>query len=520
MNRSSRTLNSIRNIATGFLGQFITTLLGFISRTIFIKFLSAEYLGVNGLFTNILSILSLAELGVGSAIIYALYSPLANNNKEKVSKLMNFYSKAYISIGILIGVCGILVLPFFDIIIKEQPNIKESLYLIYLIYLFNTSVSYFYSYKSSLIIADQKNYITSVVSYGVSIIQTILQITVLIKTKNFMVYLLVQTLCSLIYNITISKIADKMYPYIKENRKLKLDKSEKKGLISNIRALMIVKLSGVLVNNTDNLIITYFSGLSLVGLCSNYMMLIGIINTILNQIFSGITASVGNLNAKESVEKKEEFFNIINFCNFWLFGFSAIGIVVLIDDIISSWLGDKFILSNSITIILAVNFYMVGMQSAVWTYKNTLGIFRKGRYLLLVTAGINLIASMILGKIWGLFGILLSTAISRLLTNAWYDPYIVYKIGFKKDFKSYIFRYLLFILVLILAWIPTQVLCDMVILNSIFGLCIKFIICITVPNIIILSFFYKSKEVKYILNMIKILLSKARVLKYTQLTYK
>ena len=179
------------------------------------------------------------------------------------------------------------------------------------------------------------------------------------------------------------------------------------------------------------MIISYFSGVITVGVSSNYTMLIGIINTILNQIFTGITASVGNLNAKESKEKRKSFFEIINFANFWLFGFSAIGIIVLINDVINIWIGSKYILPINITIILAINFYMVGMQNAVWTFKNTMGLFRYGRYILLITAAFNLILSIVLGKYFGLFGILLATAISRGLTNVWYDPYVVYKYGFE-----------------------------------------------------------------------------------------
>lgn len=512
MGNNSRTANSMRNIATGFLGQFITTLLGFISRTVFIKCLAEEYLGVNGLFSNILSMLSLAELGIGTAIIYALYKPLAEKDEDQIAKLMNFYSKAYTTIGIFIFIIGILLIPFLDFIIGETPTIKESIYVIYVIYLFNTSVSYFYSYKSSLIIADQKNYVTLLISYGVTTIQTILQICVLLLTKNFLLYLIVQSICVFISNLLISIIANKMYPFLIEKKTLTLNKGEKQGLVSNVKALVIVKISGVLVNNTDNIIITYFNGLKSVALCSNYTLLIGIINTVLNQIFSGITASVGNLNAKESIERKEEFFNIINFCNFWLYGFCSICIVVLINDVITLWIGEKFILDISIPIILAVNFYMVGMQNAVWTYKNTLGIFRQGRYLLFVTAGINLFASMYLGSKWGLFGILLATAISRVCTNAWFDPYIVYKVGFKKSVIKYLFRYIEYIAILLLAGGITGYLCNLLSIGLYVGFIIKLIICLFIPNIIIIIFFKGTPEFKYIYNFILTTLR----LKYTK----
>ena len=186
MNENSRILNSVRNIFTGFLGQFITLITGFICRTIFIQCLKTEYLGVSGLFTNILSVLSLAELGVGSAINYALYKPLAEKNEREVSEYMNFYSKAYTGIGIFIFIVGICLLPFLKFLIKDAPNIKENLNLIYIIYLSNTSIGYFFSYKSALINADQRNYIVSLANYARVILQAIVQIVILLLTKNFL----------------------------------------------------------------------------------------------------------------------------------------------------------------------------------------------------------------------------------------------------------------------------------------------------------------------------------------------
>ena len=376
MNENSRMLNSVRNIFTGFLGQFITLITGFICRTIFIQCLKTEYLGVSGLFTNILSVLSLAELGVGSAINYALYKPLAEKNKREVSEYMNFYSKAYTSIGIIIFIIGICLLPFFKYLIKDTPNIKENINLIYIIYLSNTSIGYFFSYKSALINADQRNYIVSLVNYLRVILQALIQIVTLLITKNFLLYLIIEFIFSIIENLVIAYITNKLYPFVKVNKKNKLEKSKKNKLIADIRDLMINKLSGVLVNNTDNLIITYFNGLVTVGLCSNYNLLINIINTTLKQFFNGIQASLGNLNAVESKEKRELYFNMMNLINFWLFGFCTICIVFLINDVITIWIGKDYLLPNSIKYILAVNFYIVGMQNSVWSYKVTSGIFK------------------------------------------------------------------------------------------------------------------------------------------------
>lgn len=502
MNKNSRTFNSIRNIVTGFVGQFIYILAGFINRSIFIQCLSSEYLGINGLFTNILSMLSLADLGIGTAIVYALYKPLADRDEDEISRLMNFYSKAYTSIGISIFILGIGLLPFLDKIIGDVASIKESIYIIYLIYLFNTSITYFASYKSSLIIADQKNYVSTLITYGVYFLQTILQITVLLITKNFIIYLIVQSACAILQNIIITKMADKIYPYIKDKKGLHISKDAKINLVSDVKALILVKLGSVLVMNTDNIIITYISGLSLVGLLSNYTMIVNAINRVLQQLFNGITASIGNLNAKEDKKRKEDIFDIINFCNFWLFGFSAIGIILLINDVIYLWIGEKYILSTSISVMLAINFYMVGMQNAVWTYKNTMGIFKKGRYLVLLTATVNLVLSVILGKVIGLFGVLLSTAIARLITNTWYDPYIVYKVGFEKSSSGYFVKYIYYIIALFIAGIPTYYLCSLVNYSPFINILSKLVICTIIPNVIIIALFYNTKEMKYILKLL------------------
>ncbi|MFR1757476.1 MAG: lipopolysaccharide biosynthesis protein, partial [Thomasclavelia spiroformis] len=494
MNENSRMLNSVRNIFTGFLGQFITLITGFICRTIFIQCLKTEYLGVSGLFTNILSVLSLAELGVGSAINYALYKPLAEKNKREVSEYMNFYSKAYTSIGIIIFIIGICLLPFFKYLIKDTPNIKENINLIYIIYLSNTSIGYFFSYKSALINADQRNYIVSLVNYLRVILQALIQIVTLLITKNFLLYLIIEFIFSIIENLVIAYITNKLYPFVKVNKKNKLEKSKKNKLIADIRDLMINKLSGVLVNNTDNLIITYFNGLVTVGLCSNYNLLINIINTTLKQFFNGIQASLGNLNAVESKEKRELYFNMMNLINFWLFGFCTICIVFLINDVITIWIGKDYLLPNSIKYILAVNFYIVGMQNSVWSYKVTSGIFKQGRFILAIMAIINLILSIILGNKIGLLGILLATTIARLTTNVWYDAYILYKIVFTKSSKDYFIQYFKNILIILFTIIIIYFFIKNLIVSTNIYICfvIKLLICIIMINLCFLIIFYNK----------------------------
>lgn len=496
MVQKSRTEYSLLNIGAGLGGYALNTIIGLVCRMVFTRTLSAEYLGIGGLFTNILSMLSLAELGIGSAIVYALYKPLAIDDRDKIATLVKFYGQCYRTIGVIVGIIGIALIPFLNLLI-DAPDIRESIYLIYGLYLFNTASSYFFSYRSSLIMAAQQNYIVTATNYAVTIFQSILQIIWLLSTHEFIGYLIIQCVGGLIYNIVISYIAKRKFPFIVSTKIRPLEREEYKGLVRNIRALVIWKLCGLLVNSTDNIIITYFSGLAAVGLSSNYTLLSATLNSLLNQIFSGITASIGNLNATESNEKKLKIFNTIHFASFWLFGWAAIGIFVVSSDIVCLMFGESYVLPIEIPFVIAVNFYMVGMQSAVWTYKNTMGLFRQGRYLLIFTAGINLVCSLWLGKKWGLFGILFATAISRAFTNTWYDPYAVFKYGLKEKVSIYYKEYGLYLLILTLAGSLSYLSCSFICFSPLLNVVLKFLICCAVPNAVFLLCFYRKEEFKY-----------------------
>lgn len=508
MTKRTRTEYSILNIVTGLGGYAINTLLGLICRMVFTRTLSAEYLGINGLFTNILTMLSLAELGIGSAIVYALYKPLAENDTDKIAALVQFYGKCYKTIGAVVATIGIILMPFLNIIIIEQPAIKENLYLIYAVYLFNTASTYLFSYKSSLISAAQQNYIVIGVNYLITIAQSFIQIIWLLSTHEYLGYLIIQSIGTLIYNVTISYIAKRKFPYIAKKNIKPLEKEERNGLIRNVRALIVWKISGLLVNSTDNIIITFFQGLNTVGLSSNYTLLSGTLNSLLNQVFNGITASVGNLNAIESNEKKLSIFHVLNLMNFWMFGWASIGIFVMSTDIVRLMFGENYVLPLNIPFVIALNFYMVGMQSAVWTFKNTMGLFRPGRYLLILTAAINLFFSICLGKIWGLFGILFATAISRACTNTWYDPYAVFKYGFKAKASLYFKKYVSYALILFITGAICYGICSFFTFSILLNVVLKFSTCCIIPNLFFLLCFHKSEEFQYFITLVSRLFKK------------
>lgn len=501
MTKRSRTEYSIINMMASVGGYGLNILLSFICRIFFVRQLGSEYLGINGLFSNILSMLSLAELGIGTAMIYALYKPIAEEDHPKITAYMRIYGIAYKIIGCVIAVLGVALIPFLNVLINNPPNIQENITVLYLMFLFSTVSSYFYSYRSSILVANQKNYIVLAISYVVVIIQDIAQIVSLLVFRNYMIYLILQVIFVLLSNIMISIKAEKEYPYIKEKSTVKLSKNEIWTLIKNIKALTVSRLSGILVNNTDNIVITYFNGLVTTGVVSNYSLLTNTINSLANQVFNSISASLGNLNAVGDDEHKYEVFKVLNLVNFWLYGWASIGIIVLSNDIVELFFGKNYVVGIEIPIILAINFYMLGMQCVVGIYKSTMGLFKFGQYILLITAGINLVGDIILGQYYGVFGIFLATAIARLVTNTWYDPFVIFKHGFHKKFRSYLGRYGMYLLVLITACLVCYGICGLLQLSLFPRLLLKTVICIIIPNLIFGIVFYRFAEFKYLLRL-------------------
>lgn len=503
MKRHSRTTYSIMNMFANFIGYGLNLVISFLCRMVFTHCLAQEYLGVSGLFSNILSMLSLTELGIGTAIVYALYKPIAQNDYEKIASLMKFYGTAYKIIGCCVAAFGLCLLPFLDWIIGDQPAIQENLKVIYILYLFNSASSYFFSYRSTILTASQRNYIVTSINYIMVIIQNIIQMIILVVTKNFMLYLVIQIVCMFITNIWISEKAKHDYPYIVKKDVKPLAKGEKKGIAKNVKALTVYKLSGILVNNTDNIVITYFNGLITTGAASNYTLFTGMISSMLNMVFGSMTASIGSLNATEDDDKKYEIFKALNLASFWLYGWATVGIIVVSGDMIRLFFGNEYVLSQNIPIILAINFYMVGMQTIVLNYKSTMGLFKYGQYLLLITAAINIIGDIILAPHFGLFGVFLATVISRLFTNVWYDPFAVFKHGLHRNILEYALEYIQYLCVLAVATVLSYILCSYYKGNLIIKVMISMVVCSVISNGLFFLVFRKRGEFQYLKEKIK-----------------
>lgn len=477
--------------------QIVQMVLGFVTRTIFLKYLSAEYLGVNSLFSNILSMLSLAELGLTSAFLFELYKPLSENNKPQIAVIIKYLKKTYQIVGLVVFVTGLVLIPFLDQIIAHKPQtVVEDIRILYLFFLFNSASGYFFSYKISLLDADQKISVSTLNSVKFLIIQNLLQIVVLVFMQNFLLYLTVQLLVQLFSNFWISRIVDKKYPFLSEHNHLKIDAAVRNRITKNVQASFLVKIGGVLVNGTDNLFISYFVGLALLGKFSNYVMLFAMVNSILMIIFASIKSSVANFVVKESLERQREIFQTLNFLNFLCFGISALLILFCINDFIKIWVGSQYVLSDKIPVLLAVNFFMVGMQNGFWTFKGAYGFFNYGKYMVLGTAVINLVLSYFLGSQAGIVGILAATAIARLTTNFWYDPFVVLKHGLKQNPLFYMGRFLYYLLVLALIFGGSRLIFKNLELTGILSVIVRFFITLLVSAVMIFIFFARSSEVQ------------------------
>lgn len=504
MSDNGRIVKTGTNFFMAIFYHVVKVLMSFIGRTVFIYALGKEYLGLEGLFTSILSILNISELGIGAGIVYCLYKPLAENDTYKIQAYMNYYKKAYRIIGCVVGGIGIVLLPFVQFIVDTDTNLVN-LEVLFLLYLAQSVSSYFFfAYKSSIFTADQKNSVISKVQLFVIPITTGIQIVSLLVFSNFLLYVCIGILGNVFANLFIALRADKTYPEVWKQNSSKLTDSEKEELNKKIKGLAMYKFSGTVITSTDNLIIASFLGTTLLGIYSNYTLLIGYVSMIPSILFNSVLASIGNVNAVESVEKKENVYNRISFFVFWLYCFSGTCILCLIEPFIEGvWLNDSFILSNWVTILLFINFVTVGLQQTIISYKDACGLFWEGRWRPIVSGALNLFLSVIFVNFLGIEGVILGTIVSRFMTTWWFDPWLVYKHVFCKKPTEYYIKYCVrFIIVLGISFF-TFYLTQLISGENFLWFMVKGMICVCVPNLLMWIIYRNTNEFMYFVGLIK-----------------
>ena len=439
-----RTRYSIINMLFNIGGQFLTMLLSFINRMVFIRCLSAEYLGVNGLFTDVLSILNFAELGIGTAMVFSMYEPAARDDEQKLARLMNLYKWMYRAVAASVLLFGLVLLPFLPYLIKGGEGI-EHITLIYMIYVLGSASSYLLSYKNSIYQAYQKGYICAGWSMACECIKTVSQITVLLLTRNFILYLAVQQAIQFLPNIMVSRMVDKEFPYLKECHELP-EREERNGILKNIGAMSMHKLSTIIVRNTDSLLMSSFIGLATVGLYSNYRLVINALNNLMGKFAVAFSGSIGNFAVMENSDRLYKIYKEMDFMFFVMSAYLTGGLMMLFNPFITLLFGGRYCFPMTTVMVIVAEFYITRMRQTNLLFREAMGLFRNDRYKAVAESIINLVASLVLVRQYGVTGIIWGTIISTLCTCAWVEPYIFLKYGvqdaWQKKLRDYFAEYL------------------------------------------------------------------------------
>jgi len=424
LSNDSRTYNSARNLVMSVVQKVVSILLTFIGRQIFLQVLTVEYLGINNLFVDILSMLSLADLGLGTAMAYSFYKPLADNDEDKLAALIGYYRKIYNVIALIVALVGLALTPFLKYIINLESDIPH-IEAYYLVAVTNTVISYLFVYKSTIITADQKGSIISRYAVLTSILGMLLQMIVLLVFRNYFLYCLVALFSTLANNLIISWKADKMYPYIK--RKVQLVTADKHDIFNNIKSMFIYKIANVVYKGTDNIFISAIISTAVVGKYANYRLAVTNLSLIAFMIFGSLSPSIGNLIAKEPPQKRAEVFKVMQTVSYWLGGFFGFCLFFLLDDFVVLWLGSEFIFDMFTKFAILINFYLSITLYPIIAFREATGIYQKTKYAMVAAAVFKIAFSILLGMYWGLAGIVLATTISKLLTYAWYEPKVLFR---------------------------------------------------------------------------------------------
>lgn len=503
---NSRVTNTIFNFTSSMGGQFLTIVMHFAVRTAFIYTLGKSYLGISGLYSNILSMLSLTELGVGTAIIFKLYDPLAKNDTHRLTILMKLYKTMYRVIGIVIAALGLCFIPFLPVLISDYDRLVAlniNAVLIFGLYLLKSVSSYlFFSYKSAIIKADQREYLINIISYFFTIGAGVVQIIFLYLNPNFELYVIISIVQVILQNIVVARFADKSYPFINKKVDDKVSLSEVKGIFKDCTALFIYKINSFVIKATDNMVISAFLGLEMVGLYSNYYIFYTTIYTLFSKIFDALTHSLGNLHTEKNKEKEYQVFKSTNLMTAIIGGTAAVGIFCVADELITAWIGTNWVIAQPFSLLMGLELYTLASCKQFNRFRTVMGLFQQAKYRPVFGILINLIVSIGMVNICGIYGVLIGTVVSDWLTFIWYDPLIIHKYGFGKDYP--VIKYYLYFskqtgIVILIAIIDYFICANFFVGYGWFSVIVHSMICgVTVP-LILMSVNGRNPEGQYLL---------------------
>lgn len=394
---------------------------------------------------------------MGSAITFALYKPIEQKDYRQIARLMHLYKTAYRIIAGLVFAVGLALVPVLDKIITNAPSIKENLILIYLLYIINTSASYLLIYKSTLFTANQQGYVISYVHVIVLAIRTVFQLVAIIWFRQFLLYLILTIGFTVLQNVILSVKADKQFEELKQYKNERLSKEESRGIFNNIKALSLYKISGTVLKGTDSIVTSTFLGASIVGMATNYTMIVYEIYSLSLQFLHAVTASIGNLVASKEKERQYDVFRMMNFVCEWFFCVCTVCLMALLDEFIGTiWLGEGYIISFWAVMLICLDFFIKGNITVIASFRDANGLFVQGQYRPVIMAALNVVISIVAVKLIGLPGVYLGTVLSRVLTQMWFDPLIVYKHAFKRSPKGYFLEYGTWLVILAVSFVAAN----------------------------------------------------------------
>ena len=501
---NSRTKNSVLIMATSGVRQFLTLLLSFASRTVFIYVLGARYLGINGLFSNILAMLSLAELGIGSAISYYLYKPIALNDKERIKSLMQFYKTCYRLVGFAIIGFGCLIMPFLNKMVNLNQPIPENLYLIYFLFLLDSAFTYlFWAYKQAIMFANQQQYKIEKINIAFAILSCCVDIIVLLIFKSFIIYLLFKMAIVIVKNIIIAKKIDKAFPHLKEKDIKRLSKTEVKDIFKGVFDESVFKLGSTLFNSTLNIIVSIFIGTIIVGYYSNYYMVIGQVGIVFGLIMGSIVAGIGNVVATETTEKTYTLYKQLDMGVFLVNAFCTICMFQLLNSFVHLWLGHvgrEYVLSQVIVGLICLDFFLNNSCQVIATYRTAAGLFKVGRDRQVIAGIINIPLSIGLIKLFGLSGAFMSPVLCKLFITV--CPFLIdlekklFQQTWNVAVRDYFYKFFLTVIISIVVWLSCLYFHE----KSFLFFIIEVFLTSLLSIIFLIVFTYKTKEMKALLD--------------------
>lgn len=493
--------SSTRNALTAAITQIMVGITSFVERMVFNQCFISDYLGFYSLFKNIISVLSVAELGLSVAISFALYAPFAEDNFEEVNAILAFYRKVYRTVGSIIFVGGIIFSFFLPFLVKtEVPMTSVTVY--FYIFLLSTVFEYFFFYKSILFSANQRDYVPTLVTNTCWAIMYCIQIAVSIFTHSFMIYSLCILVFTLIRCITVNFIAGEEYKFIKEKPK-KLSKESKKKILQNVKGLIATRIGNVISDSTNGILISAMVGSSILGLYSNYQMITKGLLGFTNILPSAITASLGNVGATESYDNVAESYRYIESAFFLLYAIISIVLVNIINPIVSIFFGASRCMPFSSAMLICIHFYLINIKNLFCSYKSSLGLYWYDRYRPLITGITDFILSIILGKLIGFDGIILGTIIAYTIIDLWVEPLIIFHKGFKASSHKAIISLMCRLFLVTILMLGTNYISSFLPGKGIVNLIMRFITSTAITLFILFLIYRKNKYVVTSLRAIK-----------------